>query len=627
MIVTPPSLTFPRKVISTDHLTHVTDVPGFIWRDPYLRMGSSDVGKVQAWFNGSSLLHDGHRFLVYRTECKRWFMFSRISFVQLDENFDPIPGTNRELPLHTRFDGWGAEDPKMFTFRGKPWFSYGDGYRILLAEMDDYGQVVRSGYCPSDDPIPNPPEKFPREKNWGFFDLGGRLYAQYSARPLVTVEVEPDKWTVVRRWESDWMFQWSYGMALHGGSPPVEHEGLLWRWIHSHRTEALPKPRPVWWSKDKAIGANRYYSTVMACEPKPPFHPVYIHPEPILWSPWPSETDEGPTNHSVTFVGSAEREENGWRLVYGENDSRIVTSHVPDEAFVPNLKRINPRSAPVRGTELPKNYIHFIWMQGVSQMPVEDQTRVEEWHKKNPDWVVKVWDRLSLTDFFGSHTSAAWRTVWEELASALDKDPTSVGLMAKMSDFARLVLLHVAHREGQSWNVYADTDTTPLRALTHFFEDDELYGENLPKAKSIQGKIGRRAWRADAFDLLVSQENLFYSKAHHVTNAVMIARPSSAIVARLIDAGARGRYLPTLEAWGPVFLEKALRNMKDTAFAKKFCILPFHYLVWNPHQMTHVYPPWSVSTHHNSFRWKPASGTPRQAGKFAPDRPRSRMLV
>jgi hypothetical protein len=174
-----------RYNIPTQSLTQRHALPGYAMRDPYLTMGpDANPGQVLAWLNASSVVHKGKRWMVYRTECKRWFMWSQISLVQIDHAMHPIPDTNRILKLQTRFDGWGAEDPRIFVFADNMYVSYGDGYRMLLAQLDDDGNIVRCGPVPADVLDKNPPALHDREKNWGFFEHDGRLFCQPVGVPL-----------------------------------------------------------------------------------------------------------------------------------------------------------------------------------------------------------------------------------------------------------------------------------------------------------------------------------------------------------------------------------------------------------------------------------------------------------
>jgi hypothetical protein len=186
-------------------------------------MGEKEQGKVLCWLNGSSVVHKGKRWMAYRIEMKRWFLWSRICLVQLDEKWNPIPGTNKLLPLHTRFDGWGAEDPRLFIFQGKLHMAYGDGFRMLLATFSDKGEILRSEYVPTDEDLSYPPNTRAREKNWGFFCIKDRLFAQQYAAPNIILEFDPVKWTVINRFVQEWVWRSPHGAELHGGSPLMFH--------------------------------------------------------------------------------------------------------------------------------------------------------------------------------------------------------------------------------------------------------------------------------------------------------------------------------------------------------------------------------------------------------------------
>lgn len=291
-----------RTVIPVESLTQFHELPGLSLRDPWFTMNAPEPGKVAIWLNNSSIAHKGKRWMSYRTECKRWFMWSKTSLVQLDENLVPIPGTNQMLRLHTRFDGWNAEDARLFVFDNRLHLSYGDGYRMLLAELSNEGEVVRSMAIPSNEPDLNPPHNFPREKNWGFFEYDGRLFCQYRVNPTITAEFNED-WKVINKWETPW----KHATKLHGGSPPVFHDNLLWRWVHYHRSEQLPAPRCSAFNGKMMYAGNRYYPHLICFEPEPPFRPVSISEAPVFQTDWEPVNSDGPTPHSVAQVRSGGR--------------------------------------------------------------------------------------------------------------------------------------------------------------------------------------------------------------------------------------------------------------------------------------------------------------------------------
>ena len=591
-----------RFTIPTRDLTQRHVLPGFALRDTYLTMGPDpNPGQVLAWFNASSVVHEGKRWMAYRTECKRWFMWSQISVVQIDHAMIPIPGTNRILKLQTRFDGWGAEDPRMFVYDGSMYVSYGDGYRMMLAQLDAAGDVVRCGAIPSDVLDKNHPTEHPREKNWGFFEFEGRLFCQQEVSPLVTWEFDPKTWRVINKWESRWRWTSAFGRRINGGAPPVLHDGLYWRWVHSHRNESMPNERKSWWSDKPVNSANRYYPHLMCFKAEPPFDPVAISQRPVFFAPWEHPDTVTPTWHSVAYVGSAEREKDGWRLFYGENDCRIVTAHFTDEEAHASLVEA-PKSAPRALKRAAKNHLHFIWMQGVSEIPDADAARIRRWKDLNPDWQISQWDAKSLRAVIADKASS-WLRPWDELAAQIERN-NDVAMIAKASDLGRLILLSLRFNGEQAWNVYADTDTEPHRSLTDFFNDDTIYGGNMGKAPVFRGDISERAWDSDNYDLILTQENLMTSVPGYMTNAVMMARPGALAINAVLEAGVLTRNRPTLKAFGPIMLRQTIDALKRTPDGRRVDVLPYHYLVWNQDQMKMIRPNWTVCSHLNHFRWR-----------------------
>ncbi len=592
-----------RYNIPTEHLTQRHPLPGIASRDPFLTMGlDPNPGQVLAWFNASSVVHEGKRWLVYRTECKRWFMWSRVNIVQLDHQMHPIPDTNRLLPLTTRFDGWGAEDPRIFTFKGQMYVSYGDGYRMMLAKLSNVGEIVRQGPVPSDVLDVNPPQAYPREKNWGFFEHDGRLFCQQDVAPTVTWEFDPETWKVVNKWEANWKWRSIFGPRFNGGSPPVFHDGYFWRWVHSHREEALPGNRPIWWSDKPITKANRYYPHLLCFSAQAPFEPVAISSKPIFYSPWEPISTTTPTWHSVAYVGSAEREADGWRIFYGENDCRIVTSHITDQEAHASLVEA-PKPAPRKVKRPARNHLHFIWMQGEALLPDKDAAQIKLWRDMNPDWQVTVWDKTTLRAVI-AEKAPAWTRAWDELAAQITSNPEDVSLIAKASDLGRLILLSIRFNGEQAWNAYADTDTVPHRALTDFLNDDNLYGANMGKTPMFSGQVSEKEWDSDNYDLILTQENLMTPVPGYVTNAVMLARPGAMAITAVLSAGMMTRNRPTLKAFGPIMLRQTVDALKRTPDGRRIEVLPYHYLVWNQSQMKMIRPKWTVCSHLNDFRWR-----------------------
>ena len=595
-----PAHKYPRWVIPTEHLTKKVDLPSIFWRDPFLGMGEKEPGKVLCWLNGSSVVHKGKRWLAYRIEMKRWFLWSRICLVQLDEKWNPIPGTDKLLPLHTRFDGWGAEDPRLFVFQGKLHMAYGDGSRMLLATFTDKGELIKSKYVPTEEEVGSPFEQQSKEKNWGFFSVKNRLFAQQYAAPNIIIEFDPDNWNVINKWTHEWVWRSPHGAELHGGSSPVFHNGKLWRFCHCYRS-LNRGPWINWYGQElKDFTAARYSVFLVELDPNPPFYPLSVSREPILWTDFDHKNAVSPTPHAVVFIGSAERSEDGWTLVYGENDNRIVVQTLPDsdlEDRIP-IRFKDPNTGESNGL----NVLHFVWIQGQDLLPDKDKENVKKWKDMNPDWEIKIWDRGSLESLI--HSYPEFVKAWQDLVNALDKFPKDKSIVAKVSDFARLVLLYHTHAIGQEWNVYADTDTVPMRPLTSFLTDDYLYGQNVDKEVDPNLNPFEKPWDWSNVDFALSQENRMNKRPAAVTNAVMIGRPQAPILYDLIKKGIVKRWQPTLKAWGPDMLEEHTRPTFSPKNGWRSAILPYHYMAYNPSQHKGKHSPmWTLCHHLNEYRW------------------------
>lgn len=612
-----PARTLPRTVVDSTHLTRFIPLPGLSRRDPYLLRSEKEPGTVRAWLNGSSIVFKGKRLLAYRTEMKQWWMWSRLHMVELDEHFQPVLGTNRMLNVPTRFDAgdefWGAEDPRLFVFQDRLHMAYGDGYRMLLARFNDDLTVERAEYFPAGEPLPDIPQASHREKNWGFFSIGDRLFAQQHISDQWILEFDPETWTPVNKWRHDWRWASPHGVEVHGGSLPVLHDGVMHRFVHTHRKLPLPNPRKVWYSTDllrEALVYSVYHHTF---EAEPPFRPISLTKDRILWTDFSDEEEDIPTPHAVVFVGSAEREGDGWRLFYGENDARVVTQVIPDTMLEERQEIAYKTPRPWEPGEL-RNHLHFIWIQGADMTPEADRQRIDLWRSVNRDWHVHLWGRADLDVLMGGYPELA--PVWAELSRALDNRPHDKAIMAKMSDFARLVLLNHRFDGDQHWNAYADTDTLPQRPLSSLFDDDLLYGVNLQKAADPRLNPAQSAVNWGNLDLVISQENRKLHDPKEVTNAVMLGRPGSPIITSLIRAGIPKRAEPTLVAWGPKMLKTNVPTTRRAKPGWRALVLPYHYFAFNPDQhLGQAAPVWTVAYHLDAYRWGEPGVKSRHLGR------------
>ncbi len=165
---------------------------------------------------------------------------------------------------------WYA-DPRTFRWNGRYFvnFNTGDTERpnnIYLVEVDEDARPL------------SPPIKVEKtdgrrdiEKNWGFFEYGGELYAVYSLSPFTILHCRMDGDTLkaagyaAHHWQSE-ALELAFG-PLHGGASPVR-VGDTWHLVTQSRIQG---PRGF-----------VYAGSVLSFEARPPFRPVAVAPEPAF---------------------------------------------------------------------------------------------------------------------------------------------------------------------------------------------------------------------------------------------------------------------------------------------------------------------------------------------------------
>jgi hypothetical protein len=346
-------------VLDPEGLTQRHRLPPFARRPQPHRQDIT--GRVWAWFNPASVVWQGKRWLAYRTECSPMWHWTRTSLVNLEEKpivgrlcetaegaaqtgtdavsqrrptmgdtvpfeFRPIAGTNQMLDLPTGFGRWGAEDPRFTIWEDRLFLSYSDAYRTGLAEISAAGKVISAGLLPNDFTVPGvTTEKDRREKNWGFFGYGNRLFVAYWVNPHVVFECDPHTRKLGQFFSTPWTPPVET-TRMHGGSTPILHDGLYWRVVHS--------------SPPAQNGRRVYRLWLMAFSDAPPFAPMKFCTEPLVVAQPEQATRPEPIAHDVVFCSSLERLEKGWLIFFGENDLRIRYGVIADEWIEPHLKSV-----------------------------------------------------------------------------------------------------------------------------------------------------------------------------------------------------------------------------------------------------------------------------------------------
>jgi len=311
-------------ILPTEGLTQRHRLPRFARRPQPLR--EDITGKVWAWFNPASIVWKGKRWLAYRTECSPLWHWTRTNLVQLDADFRPIAGTNRILDLPTDFGRWGAEDPRFTIWGDRLFLSYCDGYRAGIAEIGDDGSLHRAALLSQKVIVEGVTAgKDWREKNWGLFPGADGLLVAYWVNPHVVFKFDPHTRKLGRHYAVPWTVPVET-TVMHGGAPPVLHDGLFWRVVHS--------------APGVGHGIRCYRLWLIAFEAAPPYAPQWFCTVPLVIAEPERSTRPEPIVHHVVFCGSLERVENGWLLFFGENDVRIRYGFIEDKLIAPHLVRV-----------------------------------------------------------------------------------------------------------------------------------------------------------------------------------------------------------------------------------------------------------------------------------------------
>lgn len=287
----------------------------------------SSTGKAEAWFNGSVTHHDGKNRLLYRVEGQPWFRLARIGSVILDTNFQPIPDTNRLLPLKSKREKWFAEDPRWIHFGTTVIMSYTDSSEMALANFKDDGSIAESWYL--ERPHKNNPQV--PEKNWAFFEHEGELYAVYKIVPHSIIKITGNKaswFTSTDRHIPANRPWWNYGQA-RGGASPVKHNKVFYHFFHSHTISTLNRWGPV----------RQYHVGLYVFNAEPPFEVIGYVPTPLFSANLDEEvTKDRPCQHRVVFPCGALRTSRGWWISYGWNDYRLRMRYIDDEEIEERIK-------------------------------------------------------------------------------------------------------------------------------------------------------------------------------------------------------------------------------------------------------------------------------------------------
>jgi|GEM_PF-4467253 len=145
---------------------------------------------------------------------------------------------------------------------------------------------------------PSFPGVQPVEKNWGWFEHDGELYAVYSISPHVVVRLRDGE-----RFATANQLPWSGGY-LRGGAPPVRVGDRYVCWFHGATEEK----------------SGRVYNVgVYEFEAAPPFRVLRQSPAPLLWASGEDAVEDG--SKRVVFPCGAVLRGGEWLVSSGSADA------------------------------------------------------------------------------------------------------------------------------------------------------------------------------------------------------------------------------------------------------------------------------------------------------------------
>lgn len=215
-----------------------------------------------------------------------------------------------------------GQDPRLFVFQNKLHCSFisvegrNEVERQALGVLDsDYNMINVNVFTYGGR----------HEKNWMFFESGDVLRAVYTLHPHTVLTFEDE----IRSTVTEYACPWTLG-DLHGGTPPVLVDGLLYSFIHSFMDKRLFGWGRLW---------RVYYTGAYAFEPKYPFRVRYMTPAPFLF---------GDAVEPIQFLCGAILCSGDWHLTYGANDERAVFCRINHHDLMHAMEQVDIPNPSVR---------------------------------------------------------------------------------------------------------------------------------------------------------------------------------------------------------------------------------------------------------------------------------------
>lgn len=277
--------------------------------------------RVTNWCNCSFIDYFGKIVFVYRMEGQPFCSYTKIGICELDENFDPLPETNKLLELHSMLKGYSkgfhVEDPRLFIHNDELYLSYCDGYQMGQAKINpETLEATESFYIKK-------PHIRRTEKNWTFFSHKDKIMSVYQIAPHTIYEMQGANWYL--KHTEKLPLNWMWGEPRGGTSPVLTQDGYLSFFHSSIETKE----------------GRQYYMGAYLFESEAPFAPLAISKTPIIGGQIIDKSiPRLNTGVWVVFPGGAIKTKDGWAVAFGSNDLECRIINVSDEYLNENMEMI-----------------------------------------------------------------------------------------------------------------------------------------------------------------------------------------------------------------------------------------------------------------------------------------------
>jgi len=281
-------------------------------------------------------IESGYLLLFRYCPDRRYDVFSIIGLVRLNENFEPV---SEPQLLDTRFFGTlispHAEDPRIFSIKGKLYITYNDSPHVFLPGGHDRRDIYIAELVQDNDlysiSLPVKLKHLTKydavrvQKNWVPFEWNDELYMIYSAQPheILYTNLETGVCTPIYR--TFMAVQWPLGI-IRGGTPALLIDGEYLSFFHSSHEI----------TSDASQGKKmlHYFMGAYTFGAAPPFAITKISEIPIIGENF--YTNSGHHKRVVFPAGFVASKQN-IDVVFGKDDKEIWRATIDKELLQKTL--------------------------------------------------------------------------------------------------------------------------------------------------------------------------------------------------------------------------------------------------------------------------------------------------